>query len=713
MSCTVLLLVLYESTACAWILLKKWISCSSLQIHLTDLHVWYITVLLAVSYLQLQPLGMSQQNPTMSNKTFNLSTDQAERVISVRHRALLLSPSPEGQYSNSSTSHESSPVDNVYSATFPHDDMFSSLNQSFPAPHVTDSMNFCNENLSLMHNQETRLEAYQTFHNTMGVSNNLMTPNSAGMNGQLSSFELSWGGCLDNSSYSLSSGEMVMRSNSFCPEDQSHLVSSLEETSHSPVLPGASNLLSATLPDVSERSPEMIEESMNQCLGMTFIKTDNSDCLTEVKEITPSSLVTLPDENERLLLTTFDCESSTEDGVMKAKFPNEADLLPHFPRAITPEKGKSFVSSLSTVQETHDITYTSTPVQNIGNNLPSLPSFSESPCTANLSSPFLNPVKQQPVSVTPKEHVLAVLQVNRAPNFGIESKVMTRTGPQIAVLNPSSQTKPSHMSLNNKQTRANKGSANRVSPMKVPSVGPYNSETTLVCTTSKLVRSAQRQVHEGVGNEDMPLIQTAVDGQDNNVTLPGDGVTNSTKIHNSPIQCRNPTHEAAVVDPSAKHAGNETFCFSSVENLNTRGRTHLKPTPEEGMSVKIEVKTGSAVGQHKPPVLNTRPRFSSASSSLARPPKEKSIPPSFNIPNAGRHPSQTKAGNLNCPSQSKRALQTQGLNKPSETSATEVKKISLLVSIDGINYKFCNKYFVLLITSLQFSLCTTFRTGSE
>lgn len=657
-----------------------------------------------------------------------MSTDQVESIVSVPHRGLQLGHPPKSHYSNSSMSpspdssssfsnlsdreansyrdkeyslSEGSPLDNLYNTTLPQGDVFSSvsmnLNQTFIATPINGSMNFWNENLSLTHNQETGLEKYQTFQrNTGDGSNSLVTsPDSAGRESQLSSYEISRRGSLENGCYSLSSGEMVIRSNSFCLEDQSLLVvSSLDESSISsalghPALPVESNLLSTPLPDVCEKPAErIVEESLGHpCLGMTFIKTDNWEFFTEENEMTTSnSLVTLPNENERGLLMTFVCETSSEDSEKEAKFPSEADLLSHFPKAITPEQGKTFVSTLSAMQETVKDIHTSTPVQNIGNKIPSLPSFSESPCTGNTSSPGLNLVKQQPITVTPKEHVVAGLQVkkmeiNRVPNSdfsGIESKVVTRTRPQIAVPTPASQPKRSQINLNNKHTEANKGLTISISP---------------VSTTTKIINSAQRRVHKGVGNLGMTVIQssghTAVDGQDNNMASPPDHHLASNK-NSSTIQCSNSRSEAAqvassqVADASAKHAGNQTFCFSSLEKSPDRsGQTYPKLTPKNGMSEKIEVKSGSALGQDKPPVLKTRPRFSSeSSSSSSRPTKEKRISASFTIPKADIHPGQTKAGNLNCSSQNKRTIQTEALNRPTENSTREVKRISLVVSMD-------------------------------
>lgn len=605
-----------------------------------------------------------------------MSTDQVGSIVPLPHRGLHLDPPSESHYSNSSTSlspdssssfsnlcdreansfpdinmlayclNEGSPVDNSYNTTLPQGDVFSgvsmNLNQTFIATPVNGSMHIWNENFSLVGNQETWSEKYETFHkNTEDQSKGLVTsPDSAGSESQLSSCEISRGGSSENSRYSLSSGEMLIRSNSFCLEDQSLLVvSSLDESSVSPAvghpaLPIGSNLLSTTLPDVCEKSTErIVEESLGHpCLGMTFIKTDNSEFLTEENLTASISLVTLPNENEGGLLMTFVCDTSSENSEEEAKFASDAELLPHFPGAVTPEQGKTFVSTLSAMQETDKAIHTSTPVQNIGNKIPSLPSFSESPCTGNTSSAGINPVKEQPISVTPKERLVAGLppsasqvkkmELKSVPksDFGsIKSKVVTRTGPQVAVQSPASHLKPSQMSLNNKHTETNKGGCIRISPIKV------RNGLKIVSITTKMVNGAQRRINTGVANLGVTVIQssahTAVDSQDNNRASP-------------------PDHPA-----SNKHS------------------------------------SGSALGQDKPPVLKTRPRFSSESSS-SRPPKEKRISASFTIPKADIHPGQTKAGNLNCSSQNKRAIQTDTSNRSTENSSREVKKISLIVSMD-------------------------------
>uniref|UniRef100_A0AAQ6IKX2 Microtubule associated tumor suppressor 1b n=1 Tax=Anabas testudineus TaxID=64144 RepID=A0AAQ6IKX2_ANATE len=386
---------------------------------------------------------------------------------------------------------------------------------------------------------------------------------------------------------------------------------------------------------------------------------------------------------------TFVCETSSEDSGKEAKFASEAELLPHFPGAITPEQGKTFVSTLSAMQEIDKDIHTSTPVQNIGNKIPSLPSFSESPCTGNTSSPGLNPVKQQPIFVTPKERLVVGLppsasqvkkmQIERVPKSEfnhIKSKVVTNTSHQMAVPSPASHLKPSQSSLNSKRTEANKGASIRISPTKV------RNRPTVVS-----INGAQRRVNTGVANLGMTVTQssehTTVNGQDNNRASPPDH-PDSNK-HSSAIQCSNTVSEEEqvalnqVAEISAQHAGNQTFCFSSLEKSpDSSCQTDPKLTPKKGLSDKIEVRSGSALGQDKPPVLKTRPRFSSESSSSSRPPKEKRISASFTIPKADIHPGQTKAGNLNCSSQNKRAIQTEASNIPMKNSTREIKRISLV-----------------------------------
>lgn len=715
-----------------------------------DQHIWWIAVLL--TKCDLIKNYRSPQNPDskMSNKTFNMSTDQAERSGTLPHGGLQLGLSPESHYSNLSLSpspdsnssisnlsdrevnsspdinmlescvSDGSPVDNPYNTTLPQGNVLCgvsmNLNQTFIATPVNGSVNFWNENLSLMSGHETRSEKYQTFSkNAEDGSNNAVTsPDSAGRDSQLNSCETSRRGSTENDCCSLSSGEMLMRRNSFCLEDQSLLVvSSLEESSISqavghPALPAESNLLSTSLPDICEKPPEVTEDNIGHpCLGMTFTQAELPT--GEHDMATSNSLVALPSENEGGLLMTFVCETSPADCGKQAQLASaEAELVPHFPGAFTPEQGKTFVSTLSAMQDTDKDFHTSTPVQNIGNKIPS---FSESPCTGNSGSPGLHPVKQQQISVTPKQHLVAGLppsaskvkkmEIKKFPKSdfsSVKSKVVTRNVHQMSVPGSASQHKPSHhVNVNNKHTEAHRGAAIRISPVKV------RSSTAVVPSTTKMGNDAQRRVSTGTASG-----HTAVDGQGKSGASPPYHHAAADK-HASAVQCSNASSEteqaasSQVADAAAQHAGNQTFCFSSLEKSPDRsGQADPKPTPKKCMSNKIEVRSGSALGQGKPLALKTRPRCSSeSSSSSSRPPKEKRTTirssTSFTIPKADTYLGQTKLGSQKCSSQDKRAIQAEATNSPAENSTREVKKISLVVSMDLQCKQFIAHVVLLLI----------------
>uniref|UniRef100_A0A3B4Z799 Microtubule associated scaffold protein 1 n=1 Tax=Seriola lalandi dorsalis TaxID=1841481 RepID=A0A3B4Z799_SERLL len=681
----------------------------------------------------------------MSNKTFNMSTDQVESTVPLPHRGLKLGLSPESHFSNSSMSpspdsdssvsnmsdreassspdinmlecclSEGSPVDTPYNTTSPQGDVFCGvsrhMNQTFIATSINGSVNFWNNNLSQMSNEETGSEKYNTFSKNTedGSKTPVTSPDSAGRESHLSSRETSRRGSTENDCCSLSSGEMVIRSNSFCLEDQSLLiVSSLEESSISPAavhpaLPAESNLLSNTLPDVCEKSTERVieEKAGDPCLGVTFTQTDNLELPSEENYMaTCNSPIALPSENEGGLLMTFVCEKSSADSGKEAQFPSaEADLLAHFPGAITPEQGKTFVSTLSAMQESDKNIHTSTPVQNIGNKIPSLPSFSESPCTGNTSSPGHHPVKQQVVPVTPKQRLVAGLppsaskvkkmDIKKFPKSdlsNVKSKVVTRTLHQMAVPGPASQHKPPQVNVTSKRTEAHRVATIRISPAKM------RSSTAVVSTTTKMVSDTQRQMNTGAANLGVTIIQscghTAVDRQGKSRASSLDHHTAANK-HASAVQSSSISSDAEqatssqVADASGQHAGNQTFCFSSLEKSpDGSGQTDPKPAPKRSMSNKIEVRSGSAIGQDKPPVLKTRPRYSSECSSSSRPPTEKRttlrISTSFTIPKADNHLGQTKPGNQNCFSQSKRDVEAEATKRPAENSARVVNKIFLV-----------------------------------
>ncbi|XP_034739428.1 microtubule-associated tumor suppressor 1 homolog A isoform X1 [Etheostoma cragini] len=666
-------------------------------------------------------------NSKMSNRTFSM--DQVESTVPLPSREALalenhdsnspLSPSPDSNSSISNLSDreansspdinmlegclsDSSSVDNSYNITLSRDNVFSgtsmNLNQSLFATPDNGSGNFCNRNLSLTSNHETGSNNYQTFYkNTDDRSNRAATsPDSAGR----SLGETSRRGSTENDCCSLSSGEMVIRSNSFCLEDQSPLlVSSLEESfislaAGNPALPVDSNQLSTTLSHLHEKSTERVieENAVPPCLGMTFTHTELPT--EENDEATSNSLLALPSENEIGHMMTFVCETSPADCGKEAQFV-EAELLPHFPVAFTPEQGKNLVATMSAAQATEMEIHTSTPVQNIGNMLPSLPSFSESPCTENPGSPGFHPVKLQQISMThnhlvaglvPSDSKVKKTAIKKFPKSdfsSVKSKVLTRSMHQI-VPGPASQLKPSHVNVNNKQIEAHRVATTRFTPAKL------RSSTAVVSTTTKMVNDAQRRVNTGSANLGTTIIQssghTTEDGQEK-----GGASTPyhhpAANNHASAFQCSKAssvTEQAAssqVADTAAQHSGNQTFCWSALEkspDKSKNGQTAHKPAPINGVLNIIDVEAGSALGQDKTPVLNMRPRCSSESSAVSsRPPREKrttlKYSNSFTIVKA-----KTKPGHLDCSSRNKPTIPTDTTNGPAENSTREVRRISLV-----------------------------------
>nr|XP_046262223.1 microtubule-associated tumor suppressor 1 homolog A isoform X2 [Scatophagus argus] len=677
----------------------------------------------------------------MSNKTFNMSAE-VEHTVPLPQRALQLDLSSECRYSNLlSTSPDSmssisnlsnreeisspdvnmlqccisdcSPVDNPYNNTFQQSNVLCSvstnLNQTFIATPVNGSVDFWNENMTVWSNHEAGSEKFQTCSKTTedGSYSAVTSPDSADRESQPGSCETSRRGSTENDYSSLSSGEMVIRNNSFCLEDQSLLVvSSLEETSFSlpaghPALPAESNLLSTALQDVCEKSPEKVaEENIDHlCLGMTFTQ---AELPTEENDVAASnSLVALPSESEGGLLMTFVCETSPADCGKEAQFTIAEAQMPHFPDALTPEQGKTFVSTLSAVQDTDKDIHTSTPIQHVGNKIPSLPCFSESPCTGNTGNPGLHPVKQQQISITPKQRLIAGLlpsaskvkkmEIKKFPKSdfsSVKSKVVTRNVHHMSVPGSASQHKPSHINVNSSHTEAQRGAAIRISPAKV------RSSTAVVSTNTQMISNAQGQVNTGTGNLYTAVRQSfrhrAADRQGKSpTTLPCHQLQAPAKKRASAVQCIKAISEtkhaalSQVADTAAQHAGNKTLCLSSLEkSLEGSGQADPKQSPKKDMSNKIEVRSGSALGQDKSPLLKSRLRCSSeSSSSSSRPPKEKKntlrLSNSFTIPKTNTHLAKTKPGNLNCSSQSKQAIQAEAY-RSAENSAREVKKISLL-----------------------------------
>ncbi|XP_041653254.1 microtubule-associated tumor suppressor 1 homolog A isoform X1 [Cheilinus undulatus] len=653
----------------------------------------------------------------MSNKTFNMFTDKVDCTVPLPHRDLRVGLSPESHCSGSSPSLsldsdcsnpnlsdretngspdinmldccliDGSTMDDSYNITIPQAnslyDGSTNLNRTFIATPDGVSVHFWNENLS---NHERSLEKYHTFSkNTEDVSDStVMSPDSAGKESQLSSCETSRRGSSENDSCSLSSGEMVIRSNSFCFEDQSVLVvSSLDESSISEVagcstLPSHTYLLSTTLPDVCENSTqrEVINgDTGHSSLGRTFTQ---AELPTKEKDISRAiSPISMPAEDEGGCFMTFVCEASPSDCEIEARLSGaEAEILV-FPGQLTLGHGKAVFSTFSAVKGIDKDIHTSTPVQTTGNKIPNLPSFSESPCTENAVTP-VKPVKQQQTSGTPKQPLVSGLhsaskfkkrEIKKFPKSdfsGVKSKVVTRNVHQMSVAGCASQHQPSQAKKNNHPTDSHGGAATRVSPAKV------RSRTTVVSNTAKPAPDALRQGNSEAANFGASVLQLT-----GHFTRDGQGTASppchlsSDNTHALALKCSNACSKSEnaacgqLANTDAEHAGNKTFCFSDLEKSST----------------KIEVRSGSTLGQDNSRALKSRPRCSSESlSSASLPTREKRtalrFSTSLTISKVDNLLGKTKPGSLNCNSKNKNALQTESTNRPAENSKRGVKKIS-------------------------------------
>ncbi|XP_029918281.1 microtubule-associated tumor suppressor 1 homolog A isoform X2 [Myripristis murdjan] len=597
------------------------------------------------------------------------------------------------------------------------------LNQTFITTPVNCSVNFWNENMTVaMNASELGLEEGQSFSDdTRAKGYNTVTfQDSTERDSQLNSCETSRRGSSENDCCFLSSGEMVMRSNSFCLEDQTlPIISSLEESSFSSpmssaALPAEVSLVTATLPDVCEgiqeqRSPGGIttENAGPPCLGITFIQADDYELPTESNDMaTSSSDVALPSEDEGALLRTFVYETTPSDfgavALHSADSNPDASLLSCFPQTFTHEQGKTFIAR--DMKDAGKDVQTSTPVQSSGNRMLSLPSLSESPLAESAGTSAAHPPKQQQRSLTPKQRLvvrlppsakrLSKIEIKKFPKpdfSSVKSKIMTRPAQQQGLSGPASQHKSSQVNVHSKQAQLHRRAPVDIAHAKV------RSSTNVAFHTTKTASDIHRGKSTGAANLATTLIQSSEEHRNAAVAADSLSVSLSTNEdgqeekrasmlenfsagteHDSSASCchaRSKTEQAIsnqVAAASAQHPGNQTFCFSSPGKTADRAdQTDPKPSPAIRCLKKEDMCS-----------TRTRPRsLSENSSSSSRLPKEdiaiSSASSSFTVPKTYIQLAQSKPGNLNCPAQNKQSRQAEARRAAAETSR-EIRKISLV-----------------------------------
>ncbi|XP_061542313.1 microtubule-associated tumor suppressor 1 homolog A isoform X2 [Phycodurus eques] len=649
----------------------------------------------------------------MFNSTFNLSYNTPHKdmhlCLTAESSCNNVSLSPSLESSNTIANHsdgeagssldinmldsfqsKASLVNNIQSTSLLDGNSFCnttmSLYQACIPTTLDNHADFCNTSLSAQGNQDTKES--QSFNLTKrNAWDSIMTSSDYAAEGQLISCETSQRGSIENASCSLSSGEMVLRRNSFCLAEQSPLVfSSLDESSISPsaghgALHNESNIL--TTPTLSDLCEKNTENSGHPYLGMTFTLSDNCELPVEADSLSVATFpMVMPTENYGGLQITFVCED-THDNKKQLPLPCvESEPLGHLLGGVTPEKCITFEPSLSTIQDRDKDGQTSTPVLNIGGEM--LPSLSESLCSENACSPILfhnerhhtyaTPTKHCVVGLFPSARKVKKMEINvpKSELSYINSKVLTRTVHKTIESGSSPQQKQIQTNVLRKCTERPTGTS-RISPNKV------RNNNAFVSVSTKRANNAQRQVNSKAAQLAVATILSP------EKTL-GSGKCNSSMstaaMKSAPVaQCSKASTDTEqttlnkVADPPAQCASNQTFYSSSLEKSPDKSfQKDQKPTPKKNASNKIEIKSASALRQVK-----TRPRCSSESLPSSRPPRERNTVSKLSTPiTISRHEKRTKSVTLNNSSQSKLTSPTESSKRPAVNYPREVNRISLV-----------------------------------
>lgn len=504
----------------------------------------------------------------------------------------------------------------------------------------------------------------------------VMSPDFAGRDFKASLRDFSCRRSSEKDRCSPSSAEML-RSNSFCQEELSWaVVSSLEEPNISPAAsrlsPAEVHLPSTTLPDVIRSSTKGVSEDNtgHPCLGVTFTQADILELLPKEMDIVPSDFVGTLSERDGRLWKTFTCETSP--GLTNEANTGAESLLQV--SEYTPDHGKTFVCSMSDIQE-GDVAHTSTPVQNVGNRMP--PLHSSPLLTEDLSRSEQQLFKKQLMCVTPQQRPETVLtssrsNVKKTRRFhtsdlsGAKPKVLTKSSYQAASQGPS-QHKPKQANISDKPSEGTNKTSIQINPAKLKSKVPSS--------TSKMSHTFYGKGHRSAANLKFE--------QSYDLTVEDEHLkarTSSLDHHqavNDPASAlqsaegsfeKNQEASRQTSAPSAEHAGRHVPARS--------GQMDPKRTPEKSVSNITGVKSGLGLGQNKPPENKTRPRCSSDSSTSTRLKEKRAtlrVATSFTLPKTGNEKGLTKSENLKHTSQNKPAGER-------TNSPRDVKKISLVVS---------------------------------
>ncbi|XP_061691801.1 microtubule-associated tumor suppressor 1 homolog A isoform X2 [Syngnathoides biaculeatus] len=512
----------------------------------------------------------------------------------------------------------------------------STFNFSYNAPHeacipttLNNHVDFCDIGLSTQDNQDTKES--QSFNLTKkNVWDSIMTSGDSGGEGQLSSSESSRRGYIENASCSMSSGEMVLRRNSFCVADHSPLVfSSIDESYISPsarhtALHNESRILTTpTQQDLCEKN-----NSGLAYLGMTFTLSDNCELPDESVATFP---MVMPTENHGGLQMTFVCEDNQD---------NEKKLQ---------------LDRVKSIQDMDTSGQTSTPLQNTGGKI--FPPLLESNSFEYGCSPIVLPSARKVKNME--------INVSESELNNLNSKALTHTEHKPTESGSPPQQKPMQTNvLSNCKERPS--GTSRISPTKV------SNNNAFLTVSNKSANNVQRQVKSRASQFGGKIIQSP-----GNILSSGkcNSSVSAAAVKSAPVAQRikvktEQTPLSKVAEPPAQSA---TFCTSSFEKFPDKSfQNDQKQIPKKNSSNKI-IKSGSALHQAK-----TRPRSSSESLPCTfRPPKEMSAISKLSTPIIiSRHTKPTKSMTPNNSSQCNMASTTESSKRPSVNSPREVNRIS-------------------------------------
>ncbi|XP_059919520.1 microtubule-associated tumor suppressor 1 homolog A isoform X2 [Gadus macrocephalus] len=463
----------------------------------------------------------------MSNEIFGMSADHMGNMngslscgglplASGYHNNSTASPETTTPCSSTSLSHlgdldgNSSPDDYVLSCCEPDSHVDSpcpkpnrlsevrmNLHKACFTPPVNDLVNALNQSISLMGGTEMSLLEGNYFYKNSGDGGDdpralpLTSPESTEGPWPLGSREASRRCSPENNCCSLSSGEFVMRSNSFNLEEE-----------ELPVLTSQEELFMSPLALLQDECPGLQDKKYME--GFTVEETNSaySDMmkwhLAEKEEFNNANLhVTLPIEMKLDFLSTFLSDSVNSEADQEAPPSAEASAEVGKPSNLNATFVASQQMNCTTLVDPtaagHDSApkaQTSTPLLNLGNSF-SLLSFSGSSFSGSTDSPALCPPQGLHIPPTLKPQRVARLssisgkavktdiRTFPKPDYsGVKSKITTRLSHQLATPAKAMLPKSSKMNGCAKPSQVNLKALNKVATAKLPHTAAAVSQTT-------------------------------------------------------------------------------------------------------------------------------------------------------------------------------------------------------------------------------------------